>query len=90
MRALRAAWGVPLGLPAFEWMLELGAFMLNSETELILKSRRVIPTKLLESGFEFQYPNWPDAARELCARVRGNEVSTGSDSDRVRTLANSK
>jgi uncharacterized protein (TIGR01777 family) len=72
MRALRAAWGVPLGLPAFEWMLELGAFMLNSETELILKSRRVIPTRLLESGFEFQYPNWPDAARELCARVRAN------------------
>jgi uncharacterized protein (TIGR01777 family) len=72
MRALRAAWGVPLGLPAFEWMLELGAFMLNSETELILKSRRVIPTRLLESGFEFQYPNWPDAAKELCARVRAN------------------
>ena len=72
MRALRAAWGVPLGLPAFEWMLELGAFMLNSETELILKSRRVIPTRLLESGFAFQYPNWPDAARELCARVRAN------------------
>ena len=72
MRALRAAWGVPLGLPAFEWMLELGAFMLNSETELILKSRRVVPTRLLESGFEFQYPNWPDAARELCARVRAN------------------
>lgn len=72
MRALRAAWGVPLGLPAFEWMLELGAFMLNSETELILKSRRVIPTRLLESGFEFQYPNWPEAARELCARVRAN------------------
>src|SRR4030095_16341092 len=72
MRALRAAWGVPVGLPAFEWMLELGAFMLNSETELILKSRRVIPTRLLESGFEFQYANWPDAARELCARVRAN------------------
>lgn len=72
MRALRAAWGVPLGLPAFEWMLELGAFMLNSETELILKSRRVVPTRLLESGFQFQYPNWTDAARELCARVRAN------------------
>ena len=72
MRALRTAWGVPLGLPAFEWMLELGAFLMNSETELILKSRRVIPTRLLESGFEFQYPNWPDAARELCARMRAN------------------
>jgi uncharacterized protein len=75
MRALRAAWGVPLGLPAFEWMLELGALMLNSETELILKSRRVVPTKLLQTGFEFQYPKWPDAARELCARVRANGQS---------------
>ena len=72
MRALRAAWGVPFGLPAFEWMLELGALMLNSETELILKSRRVIPARLLQSGFEFEYPSWPEAARELCARVRAN------------------
>src|SRR5215813_708902 len=75
MRALRGAWGEPLGLPAFEWMLELGAFMLNSETELILKSRRVIPTRLLQSGFEFKYPNWPDAARELCRRWRSMNQS---------------
>ena len=60
---------MPFGLPAFEWMLELGAFMLNSETELILKSRRVIATKLMQSGFEFQFPNWTEAARDLCARV---------------------
>lgn len=70
MRVLRSAWGIPFGLPATEWMLELGAFMLNSETELILKSRRVIPTKLLQSGFKFEFPNWPDAARDLCARTR--------------------
>src|SRR5260370_26722340 len=72
MRALRAAWGVPFGLPAFEWMLEVGAFVLNSETELILKSRRVVPTRLLQSGFTFEFPTWPDAARELCGRVRVN------------------
>jgi NAD dependent epimerase/dehydratase family enzyme len=70
MRALRAAWGIPFGLPASEWMLELGAWALQSETELILKSRRVIPTRLLESGFTFQFPNWPEAARDLCARWR--------------------
>ena len=70
MRALRAAWGMPFGLPAAEWMLELGAFLLRSETELILKSRRVVPTRLLQSGFDFQFPGWPDAARELCARSR--------------------
>jgi uncharacterized protein len=72
MRALRAAWSVPFGLPAFEWMLEVGAFVLNSETELILKSRRVVPMRLLRSGFTFQFPTWPDAARDLCARVRAN------------------
>jgi uncharacterized protein len=72
MRALRAAWGAPIGLPATEWMLELAAFLLGSETELVLKSRRVIPTKLLQSGFRFDFPNWPDAARDLCSRYRNN------------------
>jgi uncharacterized protein (TIGR01777 family) len=73
MRVLRSAWGIPFGLPACEWMLELGAFMLNSETELILKSRRVVPTKLLQSGFRFEFPTWPDAARELCQQwLRSN------------------
>ena len=70
MRVLRAAWRMPFGLPAAEWMLELGAFMLESETELILKSRRVIPAKLLQSGFTFAFPKWPDAARDLCDRYR--------------------
>ena len=72
MRVLRSAWGMPFGLPATEWMLELGAFVLQSETELILKSRRVIPTRLLQSGFTFRFPAWPNAARELCKRASGN------------------
>jgi len=70
MQALRSAWGIPFGLPATEWMLELGAFVLRSETELMLKSRRVVPTRLLKSGFSFQFPIWTDAARDLCARWR--------------------
>ena len=70
MRVLRSAWGVAFGLPAFEWMLEMGAFMLNSETELILKSRRVVPTKLLQTGFRFQFPAWPEAAADLCRQWR--------------------
>jgi len=72
MRVLRSAWGMPFGLPAAEWMLEIGALVLRTETELILKSRRVIPARLRQSGFEFQFPNWPDAARDLCARSRAN------------------
>jgi NAD dependent epimerase/dehydratase family enzyme len=70
MRALRQAWGMPIGLPASEWMLEIGAFFLRTETELILKSRRVVPTRLMERGFLFQYADWPAAARELCASWR--------------------
>jgi len=72
MRAMRSAWGMPFGLPATEWMLEIGALVLRTETELILKSRRVIPTRLLQSGFDFQFPAWPDAARDLCVRSREN------------------
>ena len=70
MKALRKAWGIRAGLPATDWMLEIGAFLLRTETELILKSRRVAPGKLLESGFPFQFPEWNDAARDLCERWR--------------------
>jgi uncharacterized protein len=70
MRTLRAAWGISFGLPANAWMLEIGARALQTETELILKSRRVIPDRLLQAGFVFQFPNWMEAARDLCARWR--------------------
>jgi len=70
MRVLREACGVRFGLPANKLMLELGAIVMRTETELILKSRRVVPARLLENGFRFVYPEWPDAARDLCARSR--------------------
>lgn len=70
MQTLREAWGISVGLPAMKWMLELGAFLLRSETELILKSRRVVPGILLQSGFTFAFATWTEAARELCARWR--------------------
>ncbi len=70
LRELREAWGIGLGLPAFAWMLEIGAVFLRTETELILKSRRVTPERLLEAGFTFRYSTWPEAARELCERWR--------------------
>ena len=71
MRTLREAWGMPLGLPATAGMLEIGALLLRTETELILKSRRVIPGRLLEAGFTFQFPTWAAAAENLCQRWRG-------------------
>jgi hypothetical protein len=61
--------GVPFGLPAAEWMLEIGAFFLRTETELILKSRRVVPGRLLASGFEFRFPQFREALAELFGRV---------------------
>ncbi len=73
MKALRQTWGIPIGLPASKWMLEIGALFLRTETELILKSRRVIPTRLHQSGFAFQYPLWENAVQNLCARWRQNE-----------------
>ncbi len=66
--ALRAAWNVPIGLPASRWMLSLGAFFMRSETELLLKSRRVVPGRLVDAGFSFHFPTWPEAAADLVAR----------------------
>jgi uncharacterized protein (TIGR01777 family) len=76
MRALREAWGARVGLPATELMLEVGAFFLRSETELILKSRRVVPGTLSASGFEFRFPSWPEAARDLCRRHKRRTQQT--------------
>jgi uncharacterized protein (TIGR01777 family) len=78
MRTLRAAWGMPIGLPATRWMLEIGALFLQTDTELVLKSRRVIPSRLLHSGFTFRFPTWPEAARDLCSRWRRPSYS-GTD-----------
>jgi uncharacterized protein len=70
MRTLRAAWGIGFGLPAAKWMLEVGAFFMRTETELVLKSRRVVPNRLLASGFAFRFPTWVEAAADLCRRWR--------------------
>jgi hypothetical protein len=70
MQALRQAAGAATGLPSTRFMLELGAWFLRTETELILKSRRVIPGRLLQSGFNFQFPEWESAARDLVGRYR--------------------
>ncbi len=68
MAALRQAVGRRCGMPTPRWLLEAGCWLLRTESELVLKSRRVVPTTLLNAGFEFQYPTWPEAARELAAR----------------------
>jgi uncharacterized protein (TIGR01777 family) len=68
MRALRRACGATLALPATKWMIEIAMWLLQSESELVLKSRRVAPGRLLAKGFSFDYPEWPVAARDLVNR----------------------
>ncbi|HEX6024523.1 MAG TPA: DUF1731 domain-containing protein [Solirubrobacter sp.] len=68
MRALREAAGVGFGLPSTRLMLEVGAFLMRTETELVLKSRRVVPGRLLDVGFSFKHPDWREAARDLVSR----------------------
>ena len=70
MTSLRQAWGAQIGLPAATWMLEMGSIFLRTETELVLKSRRVVPGRLLEAGLQFQFPDWPVAAQNLVVRWR--------------------
>lgn len=65
MKIFRDVCGMPIGLPATEWMLEIGAFFLRTETELIFKSRRVIPGRLLASGFKFHFPTFREALVNL-------------------------
>jgi uncharacterized protein (TIGR01777 family) len=69
MKILRQIYHVPFGLPATAWMLEVGAFFLRTETELILKSRRVIPGRLLASGFQFRFPEIKEAFENLAQKL---------------------
>jgi NAD dependent epimerase/dehydratase family enzyme len=74
MKALRDASNIRIGLPATRWMLAMGAWAMRTETELVLKSRRVVPRRLLDAGFTFDHPDWPDAARDLVASWRAHSM----------------
>lgn len=71
LKYLRGALGVPFGVPTPRPLLEIGAVLIRTETELLLKSRRVVPGRLLEAGFSFEFPRWEEAARDLVGRMRG-------------------
>jgi NAD dependent epimerase/dehydratase family enzyme len=66
MRELRRACGVRIGIPAPERLLDMAAFVLRHEPELLLKSRRVAPGCLLADCLRFNYPSWREAALDLC------------------------
>jgi uncharacterized protein len=65
MRLLRKAVHNPIGLPMPAWLLKIGAWLIQTETELILKSRWIMPGRLLESGFEFMYPTFDRALEDV-------------------------
>lgn len=75
MRVLRCVVGMPIGLPAPLWLLEIGTFLLRTETELVIKSRRVVPARLLASGFQFRFPEFEQAVAELESRFHHKENS---------------
>ncbi len=68
MATLRRVLGARFGVPLFGWMLELGAFAIRTESELLLKSRWVLPTRLLGAGFEFEFPSLEGALRNILHR----------------------
>ena len=85
MRILREACGVRLGFRQARWMLEIGAVFMRTETELILKSRRVVPARLLEHGFKFKYPGLARSRAgslpSVCGRPRHGRVSISRSRD---------
>ncbi|WP_025274199.1 epimerase [Haloglycomyces albus] len=84
MRILRRAWKMPIGLPAAKWMTEVAAWVLRSDTELLLKSRRVVPGRLSDDGIGFAYPDWEQAASHLVAsrrRHKGSQLRHGAQTN---------
>lgn len=82
MRAIRAACGVPLGIPTPKWLLAMGAVLIQTETELVLKSRRVVPGRLLDSGYRFQFSEVGDALADLMGRTETHALSPRAPSSR--------
>jgi uncharacterized protein (TIGR01777 family) len=77
MRIFRHVCGVPIGLPAPLWLLEIGTFLLRTETELVIKSRRVIPKRLKEAGFTFRFRDMESAVRALEREIRNGLTTDG-------------
>jgi uncharacterized protein len=73
MADLREAWEMPNGLPAPAPLLQVGMFFLRTEPELVLKSRRAVPGRLLDAGFKFDFPAWPEAAADLVRQWRARD-----------------
>jgi len=69
MQTVREAAGHSFGLPAASWMLSIGACLIGTEKELLLKSRWVVPTRALQAGFRFKYPQLQPAVKDIIAQL---------------------
>ena len=65
MKKLRKAVGFPFGIPLNALLLKIGSSIIRTEPELVLKSRNVIPKRLLDNGFEFKYGDIDEAFENL-------------------------
>ena len=72
MRAIRRAIGMPFGLPLHRWLLEPGSWLIRTETELVLKSRWVVPERLVAAGYAFRHPEIQGAVDAVAAARRGH------------------
>ena len=71
MRTLRRAMRMPIGLPAFAWMVRIGApLLMRTDPELALFGRYVISKRLAEDGFEFQFPRLGEALSDLMMKLK--------------------
>lgn len=69
MKLLRQATGTRFAIPASTWMLKAGALLIGTETELVLKSRWVLPKRISETGFTFRYPRLEAAFADIIKQV---------------------
>lgn len=73
MSKLRSVCGINFCFPITKWMSEIGALFMKTDTELVLKSRMVVPKRLLSYGFRFKYPHWEDALSDMKKRYKEME-----------------
>ena len=78
MTTIRKVCRAPFGLPASRWMLEIGAFFLRTETELLIKSRHVVPGKLLADGFVFRHPRLLPAIEHLVRQLASSPCQSSN------------
>jgi uncharacterized protein (TIGR01777 family) len=78
MNDLRRVMNIPFSIPIPAWVLATGAFFVRTETELLLKSRKVFPKRLLDEGFVFEFHDAKNAFEHLCrkeARIKQDNIS---------------